>query len=184
MNFSNYFFRSAVLVFSFAVFFSCKDAEEKMSPKNDFFETSFSDYKEIKALQDYEKLTDTVVETDPSTEDYRLMELNKNGERLVVFYKVDEKDVVDGSNLTYKIIDTLQVGTLQPQERLTIGYCSRPNARDEEVIAVVKENDSIYVDKIVKAWRANLISELIEPVEDPKDVSCINEYYQGEDTEL
>lgn len=184
MKYSNYFFRSSVLLIFSVLFFSCKNAEEKKPSENALFETSFRDYKELKALQDYEKVTDTVVETDPSTEDYRLMELKKNEERLVVFYKVVDKNEVDGGNPAYEVIDTLQVGTLGSQERLIIGYCSRPNARDEEIIAIIKDSDSIYVEKIVKAWRANLISELIEPVEDPKDVSCINEYYEGETEEL
>ena len=164
---------------------SCQNSNQKSSAKNGLFETPFRDYKEVFAFHNYKKVSDTVIETNPPTGDYRLLELEKDNKSLVVFYKVVDRNE-GAEKFSYKVVDTLQVGKLQPQERLSIGYCDRLNAAGEELIAVVKENDSLYSKDIVRVWRANLESELIEPVSDLENIRCINELYKGqpEDSQL
>lgn len=159
------------------IFFGCKNEEEKVSVQNSLFETTFRDYKNVEALSDYQKITDTVIES--SEEDYRLMELQKDQKSLVVFYKVVDRDEVVVNKFSYKVVDTLQVGQLQGQERLTIGYCHKEGFDQGTIIAVIEANDSLYAKNIVRAWRANMESELIEPLRNLEGIECINEFYEG-----
>ena len=165
---------------------SCKDAEkepQKEVSENAFFDTSFENYKELDALKGYEKKIDTSVHIGGWQDTFRLMNLRKNGDFLVLFYKVAEWDSAGIHAASYRPLDTLQINNLQKDERVTVGYCYHEDYYEGEVIAIIKEEDSFY-NHIIKAWRANPESEQIELLKDHEGIDCLNEFFESDDATL
>lgn len=175
------------LILSAAFFVGCQNnskTEEKTLTENSLFETDFSDYKELDALAEYEKEIDTSVHMEGWQDKFRLMNLRKKENYLVLFYKVTELDSREVQSIAYRAIDTLKIKNLKEDERVTVGYCFHEDYYEGEIIAVIKENDSLYANDIVKAWRANPESETIEVLEDHEGINCLNEYFESENSSI
>ncbi len=97
--------------------------EEKTMTENSLFETTFGDFKEIDVLADYEKESDTSIYMGDRSDTYRLMNLRKNGDYLVLFYKGTARDSANAQPISYTPLDTIQVKNLNQDERISLGYC-------------------------------------------------------------
>ncbi|WP_029034508.1 hypothetical protein [Salinimicrobium terrae] len=163
---------------------SSKQEEEEKSDEDPFFGTSFKDYREIVVLENYEKVKDTSFSIGVSEGDYGLMELMKNGNHIILFYKIAERDSVVTNELTYRVIDTIQIQNLQKNEHITIGYCTHEDYSDGEIIAVIGETDSLYTTNIIEAWRANPDTEKIEELKNIEGIKCLNELLERENATI
>lgn len=161
----------------FILLAACKDKpeEEKYEPEeNSIFDKSYQNYTEIEFLEDYRKIADTVIYGEEYEPGFRLTGLQKEDHNLVLFNMIslDEK-----RNTSYRIIDTLVITNLQPDEYISIGYCQNEFIDDEEIISVVEETESRFVEKINRAWRANIETGEFEKI--PVDgIECWNKYFQ------
>lgn len=156
---------------------ACKEkTEEKPAEMSEssIFGRSYQDYTEIGSLKDYQKVSDTVIYGEAYEPGFRLTGLKNENHNLVLFSTIslDEK-----RNQNYKIMDTLVVTNLQPNEFISIGYCQNEFIDDQEIISVVEETDNQFVEKINRAWRANVETGEFEklPVE---GIDCWNEHFQ------
>lgn len=176
-----------LLMFSVIFLIGCQDTkkqEEKLPEEDSLFGTSFRNYKDLDALDNYEKGSDTAVHMGDSDANYRLMKLKENGGHLILFYKVVERDSIAVNGFLYRAIDTIHVKDLREDERITIGYCQHENFNQGEVIAVIKETDSLYTTDIIKAWRANPGSERIEVLKNHEGIKCLNEFLERENATI
>ncbi len=176
-----------LLFFSIAVVYGCKDkpkTEEEGTVKNAFFETDFSDYRELDALNGYEKQIDTSVHMGGWQDTYRLMNLQKDNNNLVLFYKVTQWDEQEIHHVAYRAIDTLLVNNFEQDERVTVGYCYHEDYYEGEVIALIKKNSGSENSSIIKAWRANPESENIEVLKDHQGIKCIDEFFESENSTI
>ena len=176
-----------LLLFCSAFVFACKEkskSEEKLPVKNGIFETGFSDYRELEALKDYEKQIDTLVYMGIEQDSYRLLNLKKDRNYLVLFYKVTGKNEQGTSQTIYQTLDTLMVNNLRQDERVTVGYCHHQDFYEGEILALVKGTGTTEVMEVVKVWRANPESEKIELLEDHDGLECINEYFEEDNASL
>ena len=175
------------LLFLTIVVTSCKntpEGDEKVVVEESFFEEDFSGYEELEGLKDYERQIDTAVYTGDRQDSYRLMNLKKNGDYLVLFYKVTGWDEQKIHHNAYRAIDTILVKGLEEEERLTVGYCNHEDYQEGEVIALVKGTREIEVPQIIKAWRANPESEKIEELESLEGIKCLNEFFESENATI
>jgi hypothetical protein len=146
--------------------------------------TSFKDHKEIEFLKGYEKISDTAINMGSAENNFRLMDLKEKKDHLVLFYKIVERDSISGKAHNKKVLDTLCVQKVTEDERLTIGYCFHDDFHEGEVIALVKQTDSLHVTYIVKAWRANPKSGKLEELKDHSDIRCLNEFFEKENATI
>ena len=177
--------KKLLFIFSMLFLIGCQDKEQKetIAAENALFETAFSDFKDVEALADYEKETDTSVHMGGSEDNYRLLNLRQNNENLVLFYKVADRNSSDAEALSFRAVDTLQI---QPEqdERISLGYCYHKEYYEGELVALVKKNDSLQVGELIRVWRANRESESFEIIENFEGITCLNEGYEGEETSL
>ena len=157
---------------------SCKGREEVT--QNDIFNTSFKNYNEISALEGFEKISDTSVDTQKTGDNFRLLHLKKDSEIVILFYKKVTPNENNLNSPEYKALDTLRISELDQFERFTIGYCTKEGLIDEQIIAVVKDTTGLYMD-VVKSWKANLETQKIEVMEDLVGLKCLNEFYESEE---
>lgn len=175
------------LIFSAAIITGCQNnvsQEEKASDEDPLFGTSFRDYREIENLEGFENVTDTNIDSGALENKYRLMDLQESASHLILFYKVVERDSIVVNDFQYLAIDTIQIQSLQKDERITIGYCNHTDYNEGEVIAVVRETDSLYTTDIIKAWRANPESEQIEELQNYEGINCLNEFFESENSAI
>lgn len=161
----------------FILLTGCKDKSEEQTTeaeKSSIFDRFYQNYTEIGFLEDYRKISDTVIFGEEYDPGFRLTGLQKEDHNLVLFNTIslDEK-----RNASYRIIDTLVITNLQPNEYVSIGYCQNEFIDDQEIISVVEETESRFVEKINRAWRANVETGEFEKI--PVDgIECWNEYFQ------
>ncbi|WP_029038174.1 hypothetical protein [Salinimicrobium xinjiangense] len=158
--------------------------EKKGTEDDPLFETTFKDYRDLKYFEKFEKISDNSINLQNSADGYRLMELKEKNNHLILFYKLSDSEAGSPDELSYLALDTLQLPQLQEDERVTIGYCYHDDYNEGEVIAVVKETDSLHVTHIVKAWRASAESESIEKLADHKGIKCLNEFFERENATI
>ncbi|MCY2685632.1 hypothetical protein [Salinimicrobium sp. TH3] len=166
---------------------SCREkqqAEEQVVVESSPFETEFIDYRDLKMLAGYEKVIDTSVYMGTPEDTYRLLNLRKNGDYLVLFYKVAGRDEQEIKHTTYLALDTLLVKKLRNDERVTVGYCYHVDYHEGEIVALVKGTGKTDVMETVRAWRANPESEEIEPLQDFGDIKCLDQFFESENSTI
>lgn len=170
--------RRVIFILCLACAYSCQD-----NPKNSKTEgtedslltTTFRDYREIGMLSDYKKISDTFIFTGGFEDDYRLLRLRENNKDLVLFYEVVDRDSIIVNNFSYRVLDTLHITDIKEDEYLSIGNCYHEAFYQGEIISLVKKTDSLQVQSIVKAWRANPESGSLEVLEEFEGIICLNE---------
>jgi len=75
------------------------------------------------------------------------------------------------------ITDIMEIDKKELKNRKLTQYCSTKNGFDSEIIAIVKDSDTEFHSKIIKAWRANRESGKFEKVSNRKITKCGNESY-------
>jgi nitrate reductase NapAB chaperone NapD len=144
----------------------------------------FKDYKELKKLDNLEKISDTSFFYDGEPK-FRLLHLNNEKKELVIFASI-YKD--SANNRNHKVLDTLAFSNLHDQEKLTIGYCEidLKNQNNGNLIVLVENTDSknMFNTKIKNAWVANPNSEKIEQLKNVVKIECFNEWYDGKESKI
>lgn len=178
--------KKLLFILSMVFLMGCQNNKqaEKTAAEDLLFKTTFSDYKELEALADYEKEIDTSVHMGGSQDDYRLMNLRKNDDYLVFFYKVTEWDKQENSPVAYRAIDTIHVKNVKEDEWVSVGYCYHEDYYEGEVIALVKSTADNELAEIIKAWRANVESEKIEELKSAEGLKCLNEFFESDNSTI
>lgn len=156
---------------------ACKEkTEEKPAEMTEttIFDRYYQNYTELDYLRDYQKVSDTIIYGEAYEPGFRLTELKKEGRNLVLFSTISLDE--EGEE-NYKILDTLVFTDLQPNEFISVGYCQNEFIDDQQIISLVEETESQFVEKINRAWRANVETGEFEklPVE---GIECWNEHFQ------
>jgi len=85
----------------------------------------------------------------------------------LLFYKIDDSKKI--------LTDILEINKKDIKNRKITEYCSTKNGFDSEIIAIVKDSDTEFHSKIIKAWRANRERGKFEKVSNRKITKCGNE---------
>ncbi|WP_418226873.1 hypothetical protein [Christiangramia sp. ASW11-125] len=156
---------------------SCENKKKSTSiNKTDLMEKSFSDFKELSAFKEYDKITDTSYAKDGYDSTHRITQIKRNEENIVLFNKItlDQNDQEH-----YSIIDTLKIKDLKNDTYISIGYCEIDNALTEEIIAILRRTEKDTIQEVLKAWKANSETNKIEEIKDFTKLKCLNEYKSG-----
>lgn len=101
--------------------------------------------------------------------DFGIAEYRSAEKRFLLLYKI--------SNSKKTITDILEIDKKDFKNRKLTEYCSTKNGFDSEIIAIVKDSDTEFHSKIIKAWRANRENGKFEKVSNRKITKCGNESY-------
>jgi hypothetical protein len=161
---------------------------EKLKPYIEYFEfkNQFQLWGEnINSLigQDYSKLGNKVVFKDYSIQqigghllpkdnfdtDFGIAEYRSSERRFLLFYKIGNSNKI--------VTDILEIDKKDLENRKLTEYCSTKNGFDSEIIAIVKDSDTEFHTKIIKAWKTNRKSGKFEKVSKRKITKCGNESY-------
>ncbi|WP_284653064.1 hypothetical protein [Flavobacterium terrisoli] len=174
--------------------FSCKNTEEQETPidevvaadtisaekPNELKGIVFREISEIPQLKDYEDQAGTIISEKDSLGNYKyaIGQYGNDKNFLIIL----EELVKEAGNpkSKFKILDTLNIPKLNPDEFLTFATCRLNEVYDNEIIAIVKSigsDDVETYDQIIKAWRADTKTQKIIPIEDVKGIDCVNESY-------
>lgn len=153
--------------------FSCENSKKSDHQKTrDDFDQTFSDYKELATLEEYQKISDTSFVKNGIEPTHRITQLKNDTETLILFCKIAlDKEYKE----TLSILDTLKIIDLKSNTFITIGYCEKNNMLPEEIIAIVEKTEKDTIDKVMKAWHANTSKQKIEEIKDLKNLLCLNE---------
>ena len=135
----------------------------------------FQNFHQINALADYNKISDTSFYDNKFYEPiYGIKHLQNQTHNLILFNSISRDSFND---ITYKILDTLEIKNLNTTEVISIGYCEFNEDHNNNLISIVDKTDSLYIQNIKKIWQANTTTHKIEPISDFTTVSCIKESY-------
>jgi hypothetical protein len=134
----------------------------------------FQYFKQIDKLVDYTKVSDTTIYENNLDPKHGILHLRNQINNLIIFKSISRDSI---ENIIYKISDTLIIKSLNKPELITIGYCQINEDNNENIIAIIEKTDSIKVQNIKKAWKANTTSSKIEIINKLDGINCWNEYY-------
>ena len=161
--------------------FSCKEQKEGekivTEPDPTIFNGVYMDFREMDEFEGYKKVTDTTVYVEGNLDPaFRLTHLKNERHNLVLFSKITVNEDLQEMK---KVVDTLIISGMAEEDFISIGYCSLNGKYDQEIVSIVKSTPQRNIEKVVKAWRANLETEELEEITTPDSISCLNEFYQG-----
>lgn len=163
--------KNVLFILTLFILVSC---DNKTSKKNHFLiGMEFQNFKQIDELENYIKVSDTVIYGNNEEPKFGILHLHDNSTNLVVFKSITLNTI---PNSTFKILDTLIISNLEKSEFITVGYCYINNGYDENIIAIVDKTDSLKIQKIKKVWKANTYSKKIEKIYNLDEISCFNEF--------
>lgn len=161
--------KNTLIILTILVLTNCTHKEN-----NSIIGKEFQKFKQIKALANYTKVSDTVIYENNIEAKHGILHIRKQTNNMVIFKSIIQ-DSTD--NLTYKILDTLVISNLKKSEFISIRYCVTDNNNDENIIAIVDKTDSLRIQNIKKVWKANTTSKKIEKVTNIDKIECFNEWY-------
>lgn len=177
------------------MFFGCKVQEnnagashsQEFSLQEKIFNTPYYSYKDFKSFHDYEVVSDTLIYAGKFHPQYSLLEI-KNGDNHIVLlnkFSIDDaEDYVEALDKEKReVVDSIHIEKLGDTEIAITGCCTENKAYPEEIIAIIEKTDNLYVEKIKKAWRANLERNEIDEIYDLSRVECLNKFHKVEITE-
>lgn len=144
----------------------------------------FKDYRKVDQLANFEKVSDTSFLDNENEPSLGLLHLKNDKKDLVIYSRIQS----DSENK--RIYNVLDILSLNPNEneKLTIGYCEidLENNSKGNIIALVKNTDdrNMFAKNLKQAWVANPNTEKIEKLLNIDEVECLNESYNGEETEI
>jgi hypothetical protein len=185
---------TATILFATVVMLSCKNTEEQEAVKEPIVITDtivseepnelegivFRDIAEIPELKDYEDQSGTILQESDSLGNYKyaIGQYGNDKNFLIIFEEIVKEP--NNPKSKFKILDTLNIPKLNPNEIIAYATCRLNKKDDSEIIAIVKSHSSDdveFYDQIIKAWRADTKTRKIVPIEDLKGIDCINEGY-------
>lgn len=134
----------------------------------------FQYFKQIDKLAGYTKVSDTTIYENNLDPKHGILHLRNQINNLIIFKSISRDSI---ENIIYKISDTLIIKSLNKPELITIGYCQMNEDNNENIIAIIEKTDSIKVQNIKKAWKANTTSNKIEIINKLDGINCWNEYH-------
>lgn len=134
----------------------------------------FQYFKQIDKLADYTKVSDTIIYENNLEPKHGILHLRNQVNNFIIFKSIFRDSI---ENKIYKISDTLIIKKLNKSELITIGYCQINEDNNENIIAIIEKTDSIKVQNIKKAWKANTTLNKIEIINKLDGINCWNEYY-------
>ena len=92
---------------------------------------------------------------------------------------LEEKIRGKNKDISNKILDTIIINSLKEDEIISLCTCRLNSINNSEIIAIVKDekNDTEYLNKIVKAWKANSKDGRIIPINNLNEIDCVNESF-------
>lgn len=163
----------ALILMILLLILSCQNSKKsELEKENDVFEQSFSDYKELDILKDYQKVTDTSYIKNGMEPTHRITHFRKNEKNLILLSSITFDDNYQEVLLP---LDTLIIPNLEHNTYITIGYCEKNNMLPEEIIAIVEKTDRDTIQKVMRAWKANTIKRKIEGIKNLNDMFCLNQ---------
>lgn len=182
------------ILFTSAIILCCKNTEEQETPTdqiavtdtltaeepNELYGTVFREISEIPQLKDYEDQGGSLLGTSDSLRNskYAIGQYGNDKNFLIIFEELIKEP--NNPKSKFKILDTLNISKLNPDEILTYTTCRLNKIHDSKIIAIVKSHSSDdveFYDHILKAWRVDTKTQKIVPIEDVKGIDCINEGY-------
>ncbi|MCM8568552.1 hypothetical protein NE848_04130 [Gramella jeungdoensis] len=155
----------------------CENKKKSLSNnKTDLFEKSFSDFKDLSVFEEYDKITDTSYAKNGFDSTHRITHIQRKDENILLFNKIALDENYEEH---YSIIDTLKIKGLNSNTYISVGYCEMENTLPEEIIAILRRTEKDTIQEILKAWKANSESKMIEEIKDITKLTCLNEYYSG-----
>jgi len=147
---------------------------------NELYGTIFREISEVPQLKDYVDQGGSILEPKDSLGNYKyaIGQYGNDKNFLIVLEELIKEP--NNPKSKFKILDTLNIQKLNPDEILTYTTCRLNKIHDSKIIAIVKSHSSDdveFYDHIVKAWRADTKTQKIVPIEDVKGIDCINEGY-------
>ena len=170
-------------VFSFLILLTlvaCSNKIDKIDKKNNSIigmESPFRNFKDIPQLKKFNKINDTTIYESNIEDKYEILHLKNKTNHLIIFKSITTDSV---ENVTYKVLDTLNILNLKKSEFITIGYCYMDNRDDSNIIAVVDKTESLKIKNIKKVWRTNTASKKIERENNLTEINCFNEFFTEE----
>ncbi|HET8886464.1 MAG TPA: hypothetical protein VFM70_08970 [Salinimicrobium sp.] len=159
-------------------------------------ETSFNEnilnvpylkYSDFEVFKDYEKIADTLIYAENIHPQFSLLQIKKTNDNIILFsqFSIDENEplIENLDGYERKILDTLHIPNLKPNEIIISGCCELENKYGEEMIAVIEKTDGLVAEKINRAWKADIKTGQIEEVYDFEKLKCINKNYKIEISE-
>jgi len=131
---------------------------------------SYTNYKNLDFLKDYEKVSDTAYIKSGSYNSHRITQLKKNETILILFAKIKVDENTEEENIT--VIDTLVIRDIKKNQKVTIGYCETESYLMEEIITIVEKTKRDTIQNVVKTWVANHETNRIEPMDNSKILFC------------
>lgn len=162
------------LLISATAIISCVNSDKTENEnKTELTAHSFSEYRELTFLKNYEKVTDTSYIKSGGEPTHRITQLKRSNEILILFNKIS---IAENFTEKYSILDTLRITDLRPNSYISIGYCESKNLLPEEIIALLEKTEEDTIQKVLKAWKANSETSKIEKLDTSKILRCLNEF--------
>lgn len=162
-----------LIIFTSLILFGCDDKINKNN--HSIIGKEFRRFNEIESLLNYTKISDTVIYGNSFEPKHGILHIQDKKNNLILLKSI----TLDSSNkdIIYKILDTLIIPNLNKHELITIGYCQLDEDNDENLIAIVDKTDSLKIHNIRKLWRANIVTNKIEAVNNLNGINCFNEWF-------
>ncbi|WP_312793167.1 hypothetical protein [Sphingobacterium sp.] len=170
-----------IILFSFLSICSWLSFNTPSEQRNPLYGKVFREIHEIAELKSYRYSSGAIVETDKKANgDYRFAAgyFTNDNNGLCILEELLPDDEKGKGMVKYKILDTINIQKLQPDQQLSLCNCKLGDKPNSEIIAISQVDETKeYFDKIVKAWRIDTKTQKIVPLKDKKGISCLNEGY-------
>ncbi len=165
------------LVFFSIFIFSCKN--DTIEETNSLKGKIYTEINEIPELKNFEFQAASMIDYEgqkPIEYKFGISQFFNNGKYLLI---LEEKIRGKSKDISNKILDTIMINSLKKDEIISLCTCRINGINNSEIIAVVKDenNDTEYLNKIVKAWKAKSKNGRIIPINNLNEIDCVNESY-------
>lgn len=136
----------------------------------------YRDISTITAFKGYEFIKGSVTGKEDSLRNYNygLEHIRGKKNDVVIFCRILNRK--DSPNPDYQILDTINVDIINDNVELNWGNCRLDTVVNSEIIALFYyDNEKLFYDRIIKAWKVDFKQERIIPISNTKGIDCINE---------
>jgi len=164
--------KNLLFILTSLILFSCG-----YKTNNSIIGIEFQKFNEIETLSNYSKISDTVVYGNNSEPKHGILHLRDNKNNLIILKSITLS--TKNENRIFKIMDTLIIPNLNKPELITIGYCQTNEDNTENIIAIIDITDSLKIQNIRKAWKADTSTNKIEIENNLSEINCFNEWFSN-----
>ena len=170
--------KKTITLLFFAIFIlSCKN--DIKEAQNSLKGKIYTEINEIPELKNFEFQAASMIDYEgkkPIEYKFCISQFFNKEKYLII---LEEKIRGKNKDISSKILDTIMINNLKKDEIISLCTCRINEKNDSEIIAVVKDenNDTEYLNKIVRAWKANSKNGKIIPITNLSGIDCVNEGY-------